>query len=102
MKKVNALIALVAASMLLSAVPALSDEVSGTQMGPAEQTQQKDECLLLAKNCPDSVDTIQQRIDKLQYEIGRGADVYTSEEVQILQQKLDDANSVLRDTIEGG
>jgi len=71
-------------------------------MAPAEQTQQKDECLLVAKNCPDSVDSIQQRIEKLQHEIGRGADVYTSDELQILKQKLDDATSILRNTIEGG
>lgn len=102
MKRVNALIAVVAASMLFSAVPALSDEATGAQAAPAEQVQQKDECLLIAKNCPDSVDTIQQRIEKLQHEIGRGADVYTSEELQILQQKLEDANSVLRDMTEGG
>jgi hypothetical protein len=102
MKRVNALIAVVAASMLLSAVPALSDEVSGGQMAPAEQSQQKDECLLIAKNCPDAVDTIQQRIEKLEFEIGRGADVYTPEELQILQQKLDDANSVLNEATEGG
>ena len=98
MRRVNALIAVVAASMLFSAVPAMSDEAAGGQMAPAEQVQQKDECLLIAKNCPDSVDTIQQRIEKLQHEIGRGANVYTSEELQILQQKLDDATSILRNT----
>lgn len=102
MKSINALIAVVAASLLLSAAPVLSDEMPGYQAEPGEQTQQKDECLLLAKNCPDSFDTIQQRIDKLQFEIGRGTDVYTPEELQILNQKLDDANSILRDTSEGG
>lgn len=102
MKSINALIAVVAASLLFSAIPALTEETPGGQMSPAEQSQQKDECLLLAKNCPDTFDTIQQRIDKLQHEISRGTDVYTPDELQILNQKLDDASGMLRDMSEGG
>jgi len=56
-----------------------------------EQGQQggKDECLLVAKNCGGEVDTIQQRIERIQKEIGRGTDVYTNDELKSLNRDLE-------------
>jgi hypothetical protein len=107
MKRIAFLIPTLAAAMMINALPSFSGEGYeagwGTTTGVQEQTTgQKDECLLLAKNCPDAVDSIQQRIDKLQKEIYKGTDVYTTEELNILKQKLDDANSLLSNMNEGG
>lgn len=81
-----------AAALMLVAVPVRAQEMSeGSTIGPAEQGV-KNECLLVAKNCPDRIDSIQERIDRLQNEIRRGTDVYTNDELKKLQDKLDDAN----------
>jgi|ERR1039457_888344 hypothetical protein len=54
---------------------------------------QKDECLIVAKNCNVGDETIMQRVDRLNKEINKGTDVYTPEELQFLQQQLDWINS---------
>jgi len=62
-----------------------------------DQNQQgrKDECLLVARNCTDSVDTIQQRINRLQHEINKGSAVYTGEELRKLDSELENAERTL-------
>lgn len=55
----------------------------------------KDECLLVSMNCKNSVDTILQRIDKLNKEISKGTAVYTSHELMILRNKLEEQNRTL-------
>jgi len=83
--------------MLFSA-PVRSEEgsVYGTQ---GEATAPKDECLLVAMNCKDNVDSVQQRIDKLQNEIGKGTAVYTADELRILNRKLDEANKTFMELL---
>lgn len=108
MKRIALLIPTLAAVMMINALPSYSGEGYGsgkwgTTMGGQEQTTgQKDECLLVARNCPDRVDSIQERIDKLQTEINKGTAVYTPEELGILHQKLDDANRLMNNMNEGG
>lgn len=46
----------------------------------------KDECLLVAKNC--SSDSIQERISRIQGEIAKGTDVYTADELKRLEHEL--------------
>ena len=102
MKRIVSSISLMAAALLISAMPTLGDEgVAGTTGQQMQQPAQKDECLLVAKNCGNQVDSIQQRIDRLQKEIGRGTDVYSNEELNNLKEKLDDANKTL-DYMENG
>lgn len=106
MKRIALLIPTLAAVMMINAMPAYSDEYN-TQFEPKTGVQeqsadQKDECLLVARNCPDEVDSVQQRIDKLQIEINKGTDVYTPDELNILRNKLDDASESLQNMIEGG
>lgn len=48
----------------------------------------KDECLLVAKNC--SSDTIQERIERLTNELGRGTTVYTTDELRALENELNE------------
>ncbi|MBU5637450.1 hypothetical protein KOM00_11985 [Geomonas sp. Red69] len=55
----------------------------------------KDECLLISKNCKNEVDSIQQKIAKLQGEINKGSRVYTADELKKLHDKLKEANDVL-------
>jgi septal ring factor EnvC (AmiA/AmiB activator) len=58
---------------------------------------EKDECLLASKNCNDEVDSIQQKIQRLNTEIKKGHRVYTSAELNKLQAKLKDVNDLLDD-----
>jgi len=96
MRKIAIMIPVLAAVMMLFSTPVRSNEWTpgGT---PEEATATKDECLLVAMNCAGNEDAVQQRIDKLHREIGRGTDVYTNDELRILNQKLDEANKTFNE-----
>ncbi|TSK07034.1 MAG: hypothetical protein FPO08_10415 [Geobacter sp.] len=70
----------------MGSVPAFAADAGG-----------KDECLLISKNCKNEVDSIQQKIQKLQKEIKKGSKVYTSDELKKLHDKLKEANQILQD-----
>jgi peptidoglycan hydrolase CwlO-like protein len=55
----------------------------------------KDECLLASKNCLNQVDSIQQRIKRINSEVKKGKKVYSAEELKKLEQKLKEANDIL-------
>ena len=102
MNSIAKTITLIAASMLFAATPVLADEENmGETESQVPQVQHgtKDECLLVATNScgrvTDSPDSIQQRINRLNMEIGRGTDVYTQDELQKLRQQRDDYNTDL-------
>jgi peptidoglycan hydrolase CwlO-like protein len=57
----------------------------------------KDECLLASKGCMNEVDSIQQRMKKINTEIKKGKKVYSAEELKKLNQKLKEANDILKD-----
>ncbi len=80
--------------------------LSGSLLFAAETTmddmKQKDECLLISKNCPEQGDTMQQRIMHLNKELAKGTDVYTREELNALEQKLDDTVKMLEFMTTGG
>ena len=102
MRRIIKRLALLAAALMIAAVPALADE--GSMEGRLEQGQQleRDECLLVAMNCPNQVDSIQQRIDRIKGEISRGSDVYTNDELRRLNRQLDEANRTLEELSAGG
>jgi len=56
----------------------------------------KDECLLASKNCMNEVDSIQQRMKKINSEIKKGKKVYSAEELKKLEQKLKEADEILK------
>ncbi len=56
---------------------------------------QKDECLLASKECANQVDSIQQKMKRLQNEIKKGEKVYTPEELKKLNEKLDETDKML-------
>jgi hypothetical protein len=64
-------------------------------------SEQKDECLLASSACKDQVDSIQQKIGRLNSEIRKGNKVYTAAELKRLSDKLKDAEAML-DTITRG
>ncbi|WP_224961475.1 hypothetical protein [Geomonas subterranea] len=77
---------LAASLFMLSSVPAYAQTAAD----------QKDECLLASKNCMTQVDDIQQRIHKLNKEIQKGTRVYSPQELRKLQDKLKEADDILR------
>ena len=82
MKRITLLTFCLAASLLISATSAVSDEVE-VSIRSAEQ--QRDECLLLARHCGTTAYSIQDKIEKLREEIEKGKKAYTIEELnQIL------------------
>ena len=65
-----------------------------TQEFDSHQYANKDECMLVARNCPPDI-SIQDRIDRLNTEIAKGTDVYTPAELRVLNQKLNEAYTEL-------
>lgn len=63
---------------------------------------QKDECLLISKNCENQVLSIQQKMRRLQTEIRKGTRVYTPDELRRLDEKLQDVQKTLDVMLEGG
>lgn len=89
MKKMALL--LIATSCLVCTVPAFSQT----------KHSEKDMCLLSMKNCANQVDSIQEKIKKIDGEIKKGEKVYTPEELKQLEQKLEEVNQLLK-SLEGG
>ena len=92
MTRTSGFISVLAAAMFFSAMPVFADEYTGTTADQGMNTMlegQKDQCLLVAMNCPsDRVDTVQQRVDRLRKEIAKGADVYSEQELKALKEQL--------------
>lgn len=96
MKRLLGMMTVVAAATLMSGAPLLAAEEAVEEQG------QRDECLLVAMNCENNVDTIQQRLERLSKEIAKGTDVYTQDELNILNRKLADTERLLEYLTSGG
>jgi hypothetical protein len=92
MRRLTIFVSALLASLLISVVPVLSAE---NKIMDEFLLPKKDTCLLFAKNCQDNAYVLEQRINQLQGEISKGTTVYTHDELNILKQKLDDANRAL-------
>ena len=62
---------------------------------------QKDECLLISKQCKDETQSIQDKMQKLQAEIQKGKRVYTPEELKKLENKLQETQKMLDELLTG-
>ena len=62
----------------------------------------KNECLTMSINCKGEVDSIQQKMKKLNAEIKKGKKVYTAEELKALNLKLKEANAMLDGMLKPG
>lgn len=86
---------LLSAALMILAVPAFADDGAMDKVLDRGQQTEKNECLLVARNCGNQVDSIQQRIERIKKEISRGTDVYTNDELRRLNRQLDDAVKTL-------
>lgn len=97
----------VLAAVLALSVPVLSQahehddhasmDMTHETMHNHQDDQCAKECDMLLKECAREVDTIQQRIQRIQTEIrDKGATVYNREELQILNKKLKETNELVR------
>ena len=84
MKRVSILI--LSVFVMSVSVPVFAAEMS---------KEQKDQCLLASKECKTEVDSIQQKIKKLQAEVKKGNKVYSPEEIKKLSAKLKEAEEIL-------
>jgi len=89
---------IVAASMLATSVNAMATE----HTHKAHDENCLKECQMLIRNCNQEVDSLQQRISKLRTELGKGSTVYTAEELQILELKLQDTQKNINTITMGG
>lgn len=92
MKKLMLMICFLAVQV---AIPIQADENGLGNRGVREQKLYRDECLLVAKNCPNPDYRLQERINHLRDEIDKGSSVYTPEELRVLKRKLDDSRATL-------
>lgn len=92
MKKLIVQIVLAAAFMGLGAAFAEEQDLSKLQ---------KDECLLISKDCKSTAMSIQEKMTKLQAEIDKGKRVYTPEELKKLEEKLKDTENMLDKILTG-
>jgi hypothetical protein len=99
MKKI--VMVLMAATLFTASIPGLALAHSGSH-DPADVQCAKD-CELLLKDCAQDVDTIQQKIRKLQAAIKKqGANPETVADVKRLQERLEDATQLLQSLEKGG
>jgi len=95
MKK--SLIILLAVAMATASAPAFAMEHQHDTSQKNMDAQCAKECDMLLRDCALEVDSIQQRIKKIQVEINaKGATTYTLEELKTLNKKLKEANETLR------
>lgn len=88
------LVALLAVSLFAVAAPAFAE---GGGHGKAHDDKCARECSLLLKDCGQEVDSIQDKINKLQVMINeKGSTTYTQDELKLLKRKLAEANETLR------
>ena len=91
------IITLLAVAMVAVSVPAFAAEHQHDASQKATDEECTRECDLLLKNCALEVESIQQRIKRLQVEINeKGANKYTLEELKTLNKKLKEATETIR------
>src|SRR6185369_7169204 len=91
MKRITTVISVVVASMLFSAITLLGAEKYTTPFesyGKNMQSNQKNECLIVAKNCATESSTVRQRLIDLRREISKGVRVYSEKELHMLREQL--------------
>ena len=94
MKRTSLLFMTIVFALLTIRVPVYAVETT-TEEPTEQQTQQKNECILLAISCGNSIISIQDKIQLLKEEIAKGRKVYSLEELNKLRKKLDEASKTL-------
>jgi hypothetical protein len=89
MKSLTRILPVMAAALMIFSLPVLADEGTMGQYGEKNTGTQKDECLLVAKDC--GVSSINARVERIEREISKGSSVYTDQELNQLKRELNDA-----------
>ena len=102
MKQVLVVLAIVAASLSYSTMVLSEENTAGLpneygQYKTYESKGQKDECLIVAKNCITGDESVMKRVERLKREIEKGSEVYPPEELKIFQDQLNWINSESKD-----
>ena len=90
MKRIATVISVLTASILFSAIAILGAEnypMLFGSYGKGGQSNLKNQCLIVAKNCATESSTVQQRVNDLRKEIAKGYNVYTPTELNILKEQ---------------
>jgi hypothetical protein len=66
--------------------------VEQDESNSAGKPSEKDLCLLYLSQCGLQVQSLQDKITRLQEEIAKGTRVYTLEELRMLREKLEEVN----------
>jgi hypothetical protein len=90
MKAIAPVLSVLAASILFSSIAIfVAENYSGAfgSYGKGVQSNHKNECLIVAKNCATESGNVQQRLIDLGNEISKGLKVYTPGELNILKEQ---------------
>jgi hypothetical protein len=93
MKRILIVSVIAAACMSFSSAGLSEEKRAGSsddfdQLKSYELQSQKDECLIVAKNCIGGDEAVMKRVERLNREIEKGAAVYTPGELKSLQDQL--------------
>ena|SRR5450631_2835250 len=94
MKKTSILFTTIVIFLLSILVPVYADDATAVEQYE-QQPQAKNECILLAVQCGNSIISIQDKIQLLKEEIAKGKSAYTPEEITNLKKKLEEVNKTL-------
>ncbi len=86
MKSLTRTVSVLAVMLLINSMPVLAGEGTGQNTGRGLEAQ-KDECLLVARDC--SSDTLNARVKRIEQEISKGSAVYSNEELNQLKRELE-------------
>jgi hypothetical protein len=92
MKRIVTLISVVMATVLFSGITIRAAEncpISLSDYDKLVQSNFKNQCLIVAKNCATDVSTVQQRVNDLRKEIAKGSYVYTPDQLRTLEEQLE-------------
>lgn len=92
MKSLTRILPAVVALVMAYSLSALGADATFGQKTESSPGMQKDECVLVAKNCGN--DTINAWVQRLETEIARGTDVYSNAELDKLQRELAEAHKL--------
>lgn len=89
MKSLTRIIPVMAAALMIFSLPVLAAEGTMGHNGETGSGVNKDECLIVAKNC--GVGSIDARVERIEREISKGSAVYSDSELNKLKRELIDA-----------
>jgi hypothetical protein len=94
MKKSSIIFTTIVILLLSISMHVYADETTSVETYQ-QQSQEKNECILLAIKCGNSILSIQDKIQLLREEIAKGKSAYTPEEIERLKRKLEEASKTL-------